>query len=446
MKLRKFALLLLLVLLFSALAGCEKIDLSGGNSGDDTSSSSGTSAPSGTVVTVKTLLGGSDAFLPVAGESTRTDDIIAAIRRAERETGLTVEVQTVSRESMVSDFVRLSRAGTKYADLIQADAMFLSRYYGEGYLLSLSDAGVSPSDTGTLTTVDGIAYALRADAWLNPLPTASFLLFYNEKILLDCGLESPAELYEEGVWNWTLFEALCRDVAERNPGEIFAIAEPVAGNTDLIWATLHGAGATYFDKDGVCTMDSRATLDGFAALRQLLTSGAVYRLGSYVNDTADPTAKLAFINRRTAFYVGNASEYFDTSENSLTEALREDLRIIGFPALTNGASGVTFTEDDVFFGITALADKENCNALLGALFSEKDNSALKEEIISDYFYHAQDGEIYFDLLKKADTHSALGMTDNLSMVDEFFLRVAGGGSAKEILNNLQVIFNSPTKG
>jgi len=444
-KIKKFALLLLILLLFCALIGCEKIDLSGGeNSSSETKPTP--QAPSGTVLSVRTTVSGKETFRPDAGTSLRGDAALEALLKAEQTSGLTLDVQIVSRDSMASDFVRLSRAGSKYADLIQADGMFLSRYFSDGYLLSLEDAGISPSDTGTMKTVDGIPFALRTDARFNPLPTASGILFYNEKLLLDHGLETPLQLFEDGVWNWGTFENLCSQIPQSSSGEFFSFSEPVAGETDLIWATLHSAGALYFDKDGVCTMDSNESLRGFDALRRLSENSPFYRLGSFVNDTADPTAKLAFTNRRTVFYVGNISEYFDTAEDSLSATLQEDLRIIGFPALKTGVSGAFFTQEDIFLGITSLADKANCKTFLEALRSEEEARAGREEVISDYFHHEEDGELFFDLLTAADTHSALGMADNYATVDEFFLRIAGGGSAKEILNNLQIIFNSPTKG
>ena len=446
MKITKILALFLTLVLFCAFAGCEKIDLSGGKSTDTGSSSGNVSASGGTVLTVKTTLTGSDTFRPEGGSSSDADRILAKIAAAEKATGYTVEVEIVSEDTLASDFVRISRSGGKYADLIQTDSMFISRYFQKGYFISLEEAGLTSSETGTLKTVDGVSYGFRADGWNHPLPTASFLMFYNEKIFTDNGVETPMEIYEDGAWNWVNFVNLCNLLTQSTTTEVCTVAEPTEAEPDLIWASLHAAGAVYFDKDGVCIMDSQNALDGFSALRKFLSSGRTYTVGSYVNSTADPTAQLAFANGHTAFYVGNSSEYFDSSEESLTSALGENLRLLGFPAMKTGISGAVFTQEDTFIGVTAWADKELCQILLPVMFASEEGEDPAEDLISSYFLNETDGEIYADLLKNADTHSALGMTDNFTTVEEFFVRVVQGGSAKEILNNLQTIFNSSAKG
>ncbi len=443
---RIFALILLCTLTVSLL-GCEKIDLSGGknNGGNDgTASSVDTSDPD--TLIVKTTVAGDGTFRPEGGASPKTDRILAQIEAAEKTTGYTVAVEIVTKESLSTSFLRACRAGKKYADLIQTDAMFLSRYYDEGYFLSLADVGLAASVTGSLKKSDGTAYALRADGWNNPLPTVSYTLFYNEKLFADSLCETPLEYYEAGAWNWGNFEKLCSEITKATPGEVYAIAHPNERETDLVWATLHAAGLTYFADDGTCIMDSEEGLKGFSALRTLLTSGVTYRLGSQTNVEADPTAKLAFTNRRTAFLVGNSSLLFETDEESISENLGEDLRIIGFPAMKGGVTGAAFSEKDVFCGITSAANKELCKELLPRLFASPDGTDVNEELTEDYFYHEKDAEIYFSLLASADTDTSLAMTDNRSLVEEYFMQVANGASAKEILSNFQTIFNSQKKG
>ncbi len=447
MKVTKILALLLSLVLFCALVGCEKIDLSGGKDTDSDDASSGNGATAGgTVLTVKTTLTGDETFRPAGGSSSEADRILAKIAAAEQATGYTVQVEIVSKDTLDSDFVRVSRSGGKYADIIQTDAMFISRYFDKGYFISLEEAGLTPSQTGTLKSVDGIAYGLRADGWNHPLPTASFLMFYNEKIFTDSGVESPMEIYEDGAWNWVNLESLCDLLGKNTTSEICSVSVPTQEEPDLIWATLHAAGALYFDKDGVCVMDSQNALNGFSALRKFLNTGNTYTVGSYINGTADPTAKLAFANGRTAFYVGNASAYFDSASDSLPSALGEDLRLLGFPAMKSGVSGAVFTQEDTFIGVTAWADKELCQKILPVMFAPEEGEDPAKDLIDSYFLNEADGEIYLDLLKNADTHSALGMTDNLPLVEEMFVRVVQGGSAKEILNNLQTIFNSSAKG
>lgn len=436
---RIFALFLSALLLFSLL-GCEKIDLSGGKDDAGNQHTGATDSSDPNTLTVKTIVSGNETFRPEGGASPKTDRILAQIETVEKETGTTVNVELVSKTNLSEQFLRACRTGKKYADVIQTDAMFLSRYYDEGYILSLPDVGLEASKTGSLKKSDGTAYALRADGWNNPLPTLSYLLFYNERILTDRNCETPLELYEDGAWNWINFERLCNQVTD---GEVYALAYPNESNTDLVWATLHAAGLTYFSDDGTCIMDSQQGLTGFSELQSLLTSGVTYALGAYENSTADPTAKLAFTNRHTAFLVGNSSLLFETGDDSLSACLKEDLRIIGFPSIQKGTTGACFSSEDIFCGVTSRANKELCKTLLPLLFALPEGVDIKEETTEDYFYHEKDATLYFDLLSTADTDTSLPMTDNRWIVEEYFVQIAKGQlSAKEYLNNLQSRFNA----
>ncbi len=436
---RIFALFLSALLLFSLL-GCEKIDLSGGKQNGSNQNAGVSDSSDPNTLTVKTSVAGAEAFRPEGGASPKTDRILAQIEAVEKATGTTVDVELVSEANLSDQFLRACRTGKKYADVIQTDAMFLSRYYDEGYFLSLADVGLEASKTGSLKKSDGTAYALRADGWNNPLPTLSYLLFYNEKLLTDRNCETPLELYENSAWNWNNFERLCNQVTD---GEVFALATPNESHPDLVWATLHAAGLTYFSDDGTCVMDSKQGLTGFSKLQSLLSSGVTYSLGAYENSAADPTAKLAFTNRRTAFLVGNSSLLFDTEDDSVSACLGEDLRIIGFPSIQKGTAGACYSSEDIFCGITANANKELCKTLLPRLFASPEKVNVNEELTEDHFYHKEDAELYFDLLATADTDTSLPMTENRSIVEEYFLQMAKGHlSAKEYLSNLQSRFNA----
>ncbi len=439
MKYSRIFALILSVLLTVSLLGCEKIDLSGGKDNDGGHAGSSDASDPNTL-TVKTTVSGAEAFRPEGGASPKTDRILAQIERVEQSTGCTVDVELVSEERLSDLFLRACRTGKKYADVIQTDAMFLSRYYDEGYFLSLDAAGLDASATGSLKKSDGTAYALRADGWNNPPPTVSYLLFYNEKLLTDRLCETPLELYEAKAWNWVNFEKLCSQVTD---GEVFALAHPNETETDLIWATLHAAGLTYFSDDGSCTMDSEQGLTGFTKLQSLLNSGITYRLGSYENPTADPTAKLAFTNGHTAFLVGNSSLLFETDDASVTSCLGQNLRIIGFPSIQRNTTGATYSSDDIFCGITSKANTALCKKILPLLFEAPEGTDPNQELTEDYFYHEKDAEIYFDLLASADTDTSLPMEENRSIVEEYFLQIAKGQlSAKEYLSNLQSLFNA----
>ncbi len=438
---RIFALFLCF-LLTATLLGCEKIDLSGGKNNPDKDQNQNQTDPlDNSVFLVKTTVSGSETFRPEGGLNPKTDAILDLITKAETDFGLRIEAEIVSAEDLTSGFARAVRAGNRYADLVQTDAGFLTQTYNDGVLLPLSAVGMEASSTGILQKQDGTPYGFRADGWNQPLPTLSYLLYYNQKLLTDSGCETPLELYEAGAWNQTTFLNLCKQVTAANQGEVRAIAHPAANETHLIWATLHAAGERYFTDDGTCIMDSEEGLKGFSLLRTLLTSGVTYRLGSEVSVEAEPTATLAFTNRRTVFLVGNSSLLFDTKDTSLTSALGEDLRIIPFPTVSKTQPGTAFTETDLFFGIPKGANTDLCKKILPALFSEE-GTAAKNQVIADYFYHEKDGELYFEWLSASDTETSLTMGDKKPLVEEYFLQVANGGSAKEILNNFQTLFNA----
>ncbi len=436
---RIFTLLLMFLLLFSA-AGCEKLDLSGSNRPENSDKGNGPS-PKHDVLTVKTTVTGEGAFRPQGGSTPEADRILNQIAEAEKQTGCTVNVEIVTQEALNTAFLRACRANSYYADIIQTDAAFLTRYYKEGYFRSLEEVGMSASQTGSLQAPDGTIFGLRSDNWVNPLPTASYLMFYNQKILSEHDTELPLELYEMGLWNWSNFLKIAESVSEKSNGEIYSIAYPTEEESDLIWATLHASGTVFFDENGTCTMDSEEGLEGFGSLKELFSTGTTYRLGSYTNSTADPTAKLAFINRRTAFLVGNSSLMFETGEESLSENLQEDLRMISFPSVKKGVSGTVFSSQDVFCAVPSTANTDLCRTLLPLLFKSSEESVL-EETVEKFFYHDRDGTLYFDLLTTTKTDTSLLMTENRPMVENFFLQVVQGSSAKEILSNLQTIFNS----
>ncbi len=439
--LRTLALLLISLLVFSLL-GCEKIDLSGGKTPSD-QTDAGVENPDENLLTVKTTVAGNQTFRPEGGASPKTDRILEKIQQAEVTFGIRIDVEIVSEEGLETAFLRACRSGKHYADVIQTNAAFLTKYYNEGYFAPLSEAELEPSDTGSLKSPDGTAFALRADGWNNPLPTVSGILYYNEKLLTDVQIETPLELQEAGVWNWTNFEKLCKQITRSYSGEVYALASPTSQETDLIWASLHAAGVRYFDQNGTCIMDSQEGLKGFSSLKNLLSSGVTYQLASYENNDADPTAKMAFINRRTALLVGNSSLLFETGEDSLSENLREDLRIIAFPSAKNNVSAALFSKDDVFCGITATANMDLCKDVLPALFAADENPDPNEEVAQEYFYYEEDAERYFELLKSAETDTSLAMGEQRSLVEGYFLQVANGQlSAKEYLHNLQEIFNA----
>ena len=437
---RIFALGLVCVLALS-LFGCEKIDLSGGKGQTDQENDTPSSSDQ-TVITVKTTVEGEQTFRP-EGDTPKTERILNQIRETEERFGIRIDVELVSEEGLQTAFLRAAKSGKHYADVIQTDAAFLTRYYHLGYFAPLSDVGLEESSTGVLKSPDGTAYALRADGWNNPLPTVSGILYYNEKLFTDANCETPLELYEEGVWNWTNFEKLSKQISKAYSGEVYALAHPNEENPELVWASLLAAGVRFFDQNGTCTMDSQEGLKGFSALQTLLTSGVTYRLSAYDNAEADPTAKMAFINRRTAMLVGNSSLLFETGEDSVSENLREDLRIIAFPSMKSNEGIAYFSRNDVFCGITATANKNLCQTVLPVLFASDSTTDPNGEMADEYFYHEDDAQRYFQLLTAADTDSSLQMADHRSMVEGYFVQVANGQlSAKEYLHNLQTTFNA----
>ncbi len=441
---RIIPLLLSVGILFSLL-GCEKIDLSGDKNPSTQQTDGEPEVSDGTTLIVKTTVTGDDTFRPEGGVSLKGDKILQQIQQTEQTLGVTIDVGIVSEETLQTTFLRACKSGKRYADLIQTDAAFLAQYHNEGYFLSLSEAGLDASVTGSLTTPEGVPYALRADGWNHPLPTASGLIYYNQKLFTEAGCETPLELQEAGAWSWTNFESLCKEITKAYSGEVFALAHPTKEEPDLVWASLHAVGLRYFDQNGTCIMNSETGRDGFYALQSLLSSGVTYRLGSYENNEADPSAKLAFTNGRTALLVGNASLLFETGETSLSENLREDLRVIGFPG-KNGVPFVQFGKNDVFCGIPATANTELCEKVLPTLFAKTEDADFEQEMMEEFFYYETDGESYFDLLKNASTDTSLLFGENRSLVEDYFIQIANGQlSATEYLNNLQLIINA-TKG
>ena len=117
--------------------------------------------------------------------------------------------------------------------------------------------------------------------------------------------------------------------------------------------------------------------------------------------------------------------------------------MISFPAVKKGCTGTVFSQNDLFLGIPHTANKDLCKQVLPVLFSAENNDTAKESLIEDYFYDSDDGESYFDLLSTAKTDTSLLMGEQRPMVEEYFLQIARGNlSAKEYLQNLQIIFNA----
>lgn len=402
-------------------------------------------ANDGKTLTVKTSVGGAETFRPEAGASVKTDEILAMIEAAEAK-GYTVDVQFVAEASLDEDLIRAGRTETKYADLIQSNALLLTKHYRAGNLISLADAQIEESETGVLRSIDGTAFAFRADGWINPLPTLSHMIVYNESLFTDLGCETPMILYEDDAWDWVNFEKLCYSLCSAKPGEVFATIEPTAAEPELIWALLYASGAEYFDPTGVCTMDSLASRQGFDRLRLMKENGYLYKTASVVNDSAYPNSVQALIHGKIAMVVGNSSVFFDTSESSASAVLGEGLRILPFPGELQEKPLAAFAQDDLFLGVTEHADLALCKTLFDLLFTPEEGTDPYAEFADTYFFHEEDAAIYREYLQTAGSDTSLWMTDNRALVEDHFVQVANGRSPKEVLYNLQQIFNCPTKG
>lgn len=53
------------------------------------------------------------------------------------------------------------------------------------------------------------------------LPTCSYahVLFYNKDLFQQAGLRSPVEYHEQGIWNWSAFENVCRKLTRDTSGD-----------------------------------------------------------------------------------------------------------------------------------------------------------------------------------------------------------------------------------
>lgn len=433
-----FSGLLLLCLILAA--GCEKIDLSGKN-GESGKKPSETPVDNSRI-TVKTTVDGEFTFRPTAATSTQSERLIREFEELEQKHGIQIDVEILTGEQMSSGMLRAMRAEKPYADLIQTDTGTLSDWYGAGYLLPIENAGLSETETGTLKK-DGVAYGFRSEIWNTPRPTVSYLLYYNQKLLNNAGCEDPQELQEKGYWNWDEFLQICKEVTKpETEGGIYAIAGITSEETELMWAALRSAGAVYFDSDGTCVMDSNETVTGFVRLRELLNAKVTYTLAHEGNSGADETAKLAFTNRRTAFLVGNSSLLFETGEGSISEELNEDLRITAFPRIGSSTATAAFTETDIFCAVPRGANTELCRTVLPELFSGSEPQSALKELSDDLFYYEQDANLYQQLLRTAQADSRMQFGNNRPLVEEYFIKIADGGSAKEILENFQKIINA----
>ena len=431
--LRRIVPLLLVSALFFALCGCEKIDLSGKT--DDPA------VAEGNEISVKSVVTGEFSFLP-DGSRPGTERILAQFEEAEKACGCKITVEVVTPTALNSALLRSDRAKSRYADLIQTDAETLTLLAAEGRLRYLEDLKLSPSVTGALKLGEK-TYGFRADGWDRPLPSASYMMFYNTALLAALDCDDPAEYWQTGTWDWAHFFALAQKTTQITAdGPVYALAAPTEEEKDLMWATLYAAGTEWFSADGRCTMDSAAAVNGFAKLKELSDSRLLYRLLSEESDTADATAKQAFCNRRTAFLVGNASLIYETDENSISEAIGEDLRMIPFPTIPGGRSNtVAFTEQDLFCAIPKYANADLCAKVLPILFSAGDTD-VTEERKTAYFFSDADADRYAEALVTAGTDSRMQFgEERKDLSEEYLFNVTLGTSAKEILSNLEQIFN-----
>lgn len=397
----------------------------------------------------------------------RSDQLKAHYAAIEKELSCNIEVNSTFRKTILQELAAGAAASVNNVDLVETSAATVYGLQRGGYLTALDDmpgVDVSSEKWGLASqkeymTFDGKVYGFSG-MWLGAsFPTVSNVMFYNEKLLDNAGIESPHAALEQENWNWKTFADMANTVTEEigDDSSIYAFATPNSVYPEFITAAIYSNGTKMvtgnYENKPVCGWNNNRTLDALTWVHKLVNEDKVsYNMKmEYDNGRLDT---LAFVNGRTAFLVGNAYRGIATSEDSPLFTLGDSLRWISFPAgpaLEKGRTTAAYGLYDRFCAVTATIGQNAANGapILNAIFEPmqgEDESTYKEVLKREYFFYDEDFETYTEMMKNAEDEGVLPAYSLIGDINTVLSGVVSGQkSGKQALIEIEGVINGTVK-
>ncbi|WFU92008.1 extracellular solute-binding protein (plasmid) [Rhizobium sp. CC1099] len=131
----------------------------------------------------------------------------AMIPEFEKETGIKVELESLSYDALQTRLVSAFVAKTSDADVIAVDQMWLGQYLDNGWIISLNDFIAKDSDIDLLDFIPEVLYS--SNMWrgqIGTLPVAAYAqgVMYRKDIFDNFGIAAPPTKASED-WTWTKY-------------------------------------------------------------------------------------------------------------------------------------------------------------------------------------------------------------------------------------------------
>jgi len=387
--------------------------------------------------------------------SMRSEAMIARYEEIEELFDCTVEAQQVKDGSITSTMMASTAAARNYADIFQLSAGNIYEMYKGGYLTyaqNLEEFDITDEKWGfdgqkdMMTFRDGETYGFRNIYWSAPLPSVSGVLYYNSNILAENVMPSPAELYENGEWDWEHFKQISigvtNHIADRQG--TYAFVKPSAEYPEMIHAVINSNSGQRLVPDDLkgykCGYMDWNTIDALEWLGELVRDEKVcYEINGSASKVPDVEA---FVNFYTAFFVADTSVGFSESEMYPLYTFEDDFRWIEFPKGPDftGETTAYYSQYDQFLALSNTVDIGIVGKILNAMFEpleDEDTDGWKDYIERNFFFHEEDFEFYLKMIKNAKTDfSVLTTKTNLTIDDLFGAVIDGVKTPKEATEQL----------
>jgi len=379
------------------------------------------SDPEGYRYTIVCDTGADDSLCPASG-TLIGDRLLAHYDAVAKQFSCSIVTEDMLSSKISTRISANAAANIKFADLVQTDAVTVSRLYKANYLTALEDIPAIDAESEKwglasqreFMTFNGKSYGFYG-LWLGAsFPTVSGVTLYNRDMLDEYNIEDPMELYEKGDWTWSSFLNIAKRVTldTGDDSGTYAMASPNAAYPDFITSAIASNGGTryVYSEEGIpsCGYNDYPTLDALTWVRSLVSEYSLaYPLKmNYDNGYLDV---LAFTNGRTAFLVTNSYVGICAEPDYPLETFEDACGWLPFPigpSAEEGTSSSYFGENDTFCAV-AVTDTQsiyNGAPILNALFEcmEGDSpDAWKTAMYDNYFFDEASFNVYLELLASA---------------------------------------------
>jgi len=410
---------------------------------------------------IKTESDAALSLVPDSGDDTRNDLVDYRYREISVRYNCTVSASVVQEGTIVTNLATAAAASGLYADLVELSAAQIYDLYKGGYLTAAQDVvgmDISEEKWGyegqkeMMTFGDGKTYGFRNVYWSVPLQNVSNILFYNDGLISKNMLTSPYEYYENGSWDWSSFEGLCKDITQESNDlqVIYGFMVPTAKYPEFIHAAIYSNGGQRLKEDDlgryVCGYFDSKTMEALEWVRDLVNKEKVCYVPGNL-DSAKNVDVMSFTDQYTAFLVSDSNTGFYSGSGYPLSVLEDGFRWIEFPKGKSFTGKTTsfYTKEDSFLALSKGFDAKNKGVVLNAIFEPlkgEDTESWKSFVSENYFFYEEDAELYFDILKNAvSDFSVLTLNTNDSIDDLFESVITGKKSAREAVEMLEPVVN-----